>query len=187
MVKTVEQLLGVNVHYYVETNFQGFVRCIDILGGIDYNVERRMLFEEEGINLHPGPQILDGDKALQYVRWRGDPTADIGRVERQQRFVKAFLDQHMTLGTITRIPSLLNALREHVITDMSTAQMLNLAARFTDVGNLSFSSSTLPGDARTIGGAAYWVMDTVAADDLIRSIYNPFAADPYNPLAVGNN
>ncbi|MDR0468659.1 MAG: LCP family protein, partial [Peptococcaceae bacterium] len=40
MVKTVENLLGINVHYYVETNFKGFEKCIDILGGVEYNVER---------------------------------------------------------------------------------------------------------------------------------------------------
>jgi len=177
-VKTVENLLGINVHYYIEMNFQGFVNCIDILGGVDYNVERRMLFIEEGIDLHPGQQRLDGDKALQYVRWRGDPTADIGRVGRQQTFVRAMLEQSMSLSTVARVPTLISELKANVVTDMNTAQMINLGVRFADIRNLSFNSVTLPGEARTIGGGAYWVMDEAAVKELIMSIYEPPAPTP---------
>ena len=173
MVKTVENLLGLNVHYFVETNFKGFANCIDILGGVDYHVERRMLFIEEGIDLMAGQQRLDGDKALQYVRWRGDPTADIGRVARQQNFIKALLEQSIRLTAVPKIPSLVNELRENVKTDMTAAQMINLAARFIDYHNLSFSSVTLPGEAKTISGGAYWVMDTEATDELLLSIFDP--------------
>ena len=172
MVQTVENLLGINIHYYVETNFQGFVSCIDILGEIDYEVERRMYFPEEGIDLMPGLQKLNGNKALQYVRWRGDPTADIGRVSRQQKFVKALLEQSMRLATIPKLPSLINELRENVVTDMTSIQMLNLAARFVDIRNLSFIGATLPGEAKTIGGAAYWIMDEADARELLTGIFS---------------
>ena len=178
LVKTAENLLGVNIHYYVETNFKGFANCVDILGGVDYNVERRMLFIEEGIDLYPGQQKLNGDKALQYVRWRGDPSADIGRVGRQQKFIKAFLDQAISLGTLAKLPSLMGELRENVKTDMTTPRMLNLAFRFIDIKNLNFTSATLPGEAKTIGGGAYWVMDEEAAKEMIMSIYAPPEPEP---------
>jgi anionic cell wall polymer biosynthesis LytR-Cps2A-Psr (LCP) family protein len=132
-----------------------------------------MYFPEEGIDLFAGRQKLDGDKALQYVRWRGDPSADIGRVARQQKFVKAFLDQAISLGTVAKLPSLMGELRDNVKTDMTTPKMLNLAFRFTDIKSLSFSSATLPGEAKTIGGGAYWVMDEEAARELLLSIYAP--------------
>ncbi|MDR1194080.1 MAG: LCP family protein, partial [Peptococcaceae bacterium] len=173
MVKTVERLLGVNVHYYMETNFQGFARCVDIIGGIDYNVERRMELLEEGINLWPGQQKLDGYKALQYVRWRGEPTADIGRVGRQQKFLKAALEQAINLGTLPKLPSLLGALRDNILTDMTTEQMLNLAYQFADVKQISLASAPLPGEGKTISGISYWVMDEGATQALLQGIFAP--------------
>ena len=179
LVETVESLLGVNVHYYVETNFTGFEKCVDILGGVDYNVERRMYFPEEGIDLMPGQQKLNGNKALQYVRWRGDPTADIGRIGRQQKFIKALLEQSVSFATVPKLPGLIGALQENVVTDMSGAQLLQLATRFAvDIGKLSFTSATLPGEAKTVGGAAYWIMDEDAAKELIGSIFNPPEPEP---------
>lgn len=176
MVKTVENLLGLNVHYYVETNFQGFAKCIDILGGINYNVERRMVLLDEGINLQAGQQKLTGDKALQYVRWRGDATADIGRVARQQKFLQAVLQQSMNVATVPKLPSLVAALRENVETDMTTAQMVSLATQFIDIKSLSIEATTLPGEPKYIGGGSYWVMDEEAAKTLIMNIFNPPAA-----------
>lgn len=173
MVKTVENLLGVNIHYYVETNFQGFAKCIDILGGINYNVERRMALLDEGIDLYAGQQKLTGDKALQYVRWRGDPTADIGRVGRQQKFLQAVLQQSMSVATVPKLPSLIAALRENVKTDMTTAQMVSLATHFIDVKNLSIEASTLPGVPKNVNGGSYWVMNEEEAKTLIMNIFNP--------------
>ena len=178
LVKTVEELLGIKIHYYAETNFLGFAKCVDILGGVRYNVERRMYFPEEGIDLMPGEQKLNGDKALQYVRWRGDPTADIGRVARQQKFIKALLDQSMSLATLPKLPGLISAIRENVVTDMTATQMLNLATRFVDLSSLRFSSDTLPGEAKTIGGGAYWVLDEDAVHGLLEGIFNPPEPEP---------
>ena len=177
-VKTVESLFGINIHYYAETNFKGFERCVDILGGLEYTVEKRMYFPEEGIDLSQGKQRLNGDKALQYVRWRGEPSADIGRVARQQKFVKALLEQSMSFATIPKIPSLISALRENVLTDMSGAQMLNLAFAFAgNISDINFTGATLPGEAKTVNGAAYWIMDESAAFELIMSILAPTALE----------
>ena len=184
MRKTVEDLLDITIHYYAETNFQGFAKCVDILGGVDYHVERRMYFPEEGIDLMPGQQKLNGDKSLQYVRWRGDPTADIGRVGRQQKFVKALLEQSMQLATVPRLPELVSAVRENIITDMSAAQILNLATRLLDIQSLSFESATLPGEAKTIGGGAYWVMDEAETRTLLEGIFGIGEPEPEVEEAV---
>ena len=56
---------------------------------------------------------------------------------------------------------------------MTAPQMVNLALKFADIRNLSFDSATLPGEAKTISGGAYWVMDEEAAKELILSIFDP--------------
>lgn len=174
MVKTVENLLGVPIHYYMETNFQGFANCIDILGGLDYNVEQRMYLPLEGIDLQPGQQVLDGQNALSYVRWRGDAQADIGRIARQQKFLSALLDKSLRLTTLPKIPSLVSELQANLKTDMSVTKMIALAKEFVGTDNLQLQTVTLPGVPDNENyGASYWILDEAACKDIINEIYYP--------------
>ena len=177
MVETVENLLGVNVHYYVEVNFKGFSECIDILGGVDYNVERRMYLPDEGIDLAAGQQKLTGDKALQYVRWRGDPTADIGRIGRQQKFLEALMKQAFSVSTVSKLPSLINSLMQNLTTDMTAAQMVALATEFSDMSKVTLETTMLPGEAKTISGASYWVLDDAAVKQMVQDVFAAPALD----------
>ena len=72
---TVSELLGTTVNYYAVVDFNGFKKVIDILGGVDYNVEQDMYLGDDEfpslkINLKKGPHHFDGEQALQYVRYR---------------------------------------------------------------------------------------------------------------------
>jgi len=174
MVKTVENLLGVPIHYYMETNFEGFANCIDILGGLDYDVEQRMYLPLEGIDLQPGQQVLNGQNALSYVRWRGDAQADIGRIARQQAFLAALLDKSLRLTTLPKIPSLVSELRANLETDMSVTKMVALAKEFLGEDNLQLETATLPGVPDNENyGASYWILDEAACKDIIDAIYYP--------------
>jgi LCP family protein required for cell wall assembly len=87
--KVAGKLLDTRIDYYVITNFGGFEKIIDILGGVNIDVETAMTHYDPNpklsINLSSGPQRLNGAQALSYVRYRGGPTADIGRTVRQQK------------------------------------------------------------------------------------------------------
>lgn len=174
MVDTVEELLGVKIHYYVETNFEGFTNCIDILGGVEMDVERRMYLPLEGIDLQPGLKKLNGHDALSYVRWRGDAMADIGRIGRQQKFLNALLDQSLRLTTVSKIPSLIATLQANIKTDMTLTQMVALAKEFINVDNLQVNAVTLPGvPDEEHYGASYWILDEEQTKAIIDGIYNP--------------
>lgn len=174
MVKTVENLLGVPIHYYMETNFEGFANCIDILGGLDYYVEQRMYLPLEGIDLQPGQQVLNGQNALSYVRWRGDAQADIGRIARQQAFLGALLDKSLRLTTLPKIPSLVSELQANLKTDLSVAKMIALAKEFVGADNLQLQTVTLPGVPDNENyGASYWILDEASCKDIINEIYYP--------------
>lgn len=97
--RTVEDFLGVNMDHYVVINIQAFQKIIDAIGGIDIDVEKRMYYEDpwddDGgliIDLQPGMQHMDGKTAVTYVRYR-DEEGDIGRIKRQQKFMKACMDK----------------------------------------------------------------------------------------------
>jgi len=174
MVETVEDLLGVNIHYYVETNFEGFVNCIDILGGVTIDVEKRMYLPLEGIDLKPGLQKLNGKDALSYVRWRGDAMADISRIGRQQKFLNALLDQSLKITNVSKIPSLIATLQSNLKTDMTLAQMIALAKEFINVDNLQINAVTLPGVPDEVTyGASYWILNEEETKAIIKSIYEP--------------
>lgn len=154
--KTIESFLDVEVDRYVQVDFEGFAGVIDALGGVDYNVEQRMYLPAENIDLQPGQQKLNGHQALSYVRWRGTPTADIGRIERQQKFLNTVLDQVMSTGTIFKLPQLLNVINQSVDTDFSLRELKGLVDIYKEFPSVSFSSDKLPGTDAYINGISYW-------------------------------
>jgi LCP family protein required for cell wall assembly len=94
MVRTVEKLTGVRVDHYVEVGFVSFMRGVDELGGVDVCTVRPLRDEKSGLDLPPGTSTLNGGEALQYVRARSlDPSADFGRMQRQQRFLASVVDK----------------------------------------------------------------------------------------------
>ncbi|WCN37535.1 LCP family protein [Aneurinibacillus uraniidurans] len=131
--ETVEELTGMPIQYYVVTDFQGFEKVVDALGGIDMYVEKDMeyyLYEDHGyydIVLKKGQQHLDGRKALQYVRFRHDKMGDFTRTERQRNFMKAMAEKAKSSTSLLRIPSVLEAVSPYVTTNMTSSDMLRLA------------------------------------------------------------
>ena len=156
MVETVSDFLGVPINKYVELDFEGFVNVVDILGGVTIDVDERMYRPSEGINLRPGKQQhLDGDEALQFVRWRGK-RGDIGRIENQQKFLKTLADQTIRLGTIVKLPSLIKEVSESTETNLTLKQMLGLAKIAQGVREGQIATFTLPGEPIYINGVSYW-------------------------------
>lgn len=158
MQEEVEKLTGLEIDYFVETNFEGFKEVIDVIGGIKLDVEKRMYKPTEDIDLRPGLQKLNGRQALGYVRWRGDARADLARVERQQKFFKTLLDQTATIANLPKIPKIINAVGDNVLTDMSFDEIMQVSKNVI-TGEFAFNSFTLPGTPKTIGGASYFVAD----------------------------
>jgi len=132
--KTVSYNLGVPVHYYVLVNFEGFVKIVDALGGIDIYVEKEIRddkFPDEAYGYEPlyipaGLQHMDGELALKYARTR-HVDDDIGRARRQQQVLFAIRDKALRLNILPKLPSLLNALADTVETDMQPREILRLA------------------------------------------------------------
>ncbi|MGE5417635.1 MAG: LCP family protein [Acidobacteriota bacterium] len=171
--KAVEELMGVDVDYYVLTNFKGFSKCVDILGGVTVDVEKRMYKPSEGINLHPGVQKLDGKQALAYCRFRNDALGDIGRTQRQQKFISALTKELYQSNTITKIPALLPQIFENVTTNMGIGQLLELAKIAPDFKPSSIIGQTLPGYFYNdpSNGLSYWIVDKEKLATLVADLF----------------
>lgn len=132
-MQTVSEFTGLPIHYYFFIDFESFVKLVDAIGGIDYEVEKNMYYidttykQEFVINLKKGFQHLDGDKALQYVRFRHDALSDFTRTERQREFLKAVVQKVKSGTTIINLPSILDELAPYIETNMDLGKMLKLA------------------------------------------------------------
>ncbi|PKM82226.1 MAG: hypothetical protein CVU89_06175 [Firmicutes bacterium HGW-Firmicutes-14] len=170
--KTVEELLGIPIHNYIETNFEGFENIIDILGGVELEVEMRMYYPPEDINLRKGYRRLDGQDALSYVRFRSDGKGDLPRIERQHKFMKALADEVLQPGTILKLPDIMKELRNNVKTDLSARDVVVLAGEFRNVSSQNIGFCNLPGSPQYINGASYYVVDEEGLEVLLDEILN---------------
>jgi LCP family protein required for cell wall assembly len=105
LIRTISDGLGIPIHRYVEVDFVSFAGLVEGLGGITINFEHPAYDRNSGLFVPESGQVeLSGDQALAYVRSRHyvevidgveqpDPTGDLGRIERQQQFLRAVFDK----------------------------------------------------------------------------------------------
>ncbi|MFJ2111274.1 LCP family protein [Streptomyces sp. NPDC087850] len=99
-VKTVEQMSGIRMDHYIEVDFTGFKRLVDELGGVKITTTQAIDDTKSHLKLAPGTHTLDGEQSLGLVRTRhgvGDGS-DLGRIQLQQSFVKALIEQVKSIG-----------------------------------------------------------------------------------------
>jgi LCP family protein required for cell wall assembly len=162
-VETLENLTGLPVENYVVLDFGGTREIVDALGGITVNVEEPIETEQDGefFSIPAGPQRLTGAQALAYVRYRGGPTADIGRIGRQQRFLQALAGEAASPENLPRLPEMARAIWRNVETNMSPFEATRFAVRFGLSGGTN--AEIYPGTPQYINGVSYWVPDAAAA------------------------
>ena len=163
----VEDLLDTPVDHYVLVNTRSFPRIIDAIGGIDLYVESRMYYVDEWddavpgglvIDLYPGMQHMDGVTAMSYVRYR-DEEGDIGRIARQQRFMRAVMEKVTSPAIVARLPAVIRECMGAVETDLSFRQILELAGSIKEAQGNGLRAEMLPGRPLYIDEVSYWVPD----------------------------
>jgi len=162
--ESVSNLLdGVSIDRYIRINVQGVEKLIDALGGVDYYVPKDMKYTDHSqrlyINLKEGQQHLDGEKALQFLRFRYDALGDVGRVQRQQAFIRSLTEQALTPRTVLRLPEILGVIRSHIDTNLGTNELIALAAFAGQKSRSDFKMVMLPGDFNQPeeGQLSYWL------------------------------
>jgi LCP family protein required for cell wall assembly len=199
MIDTIREDFGIQIHHYMEIDFSGFKDLVDSMGGIP------MWFDQPVRDLNSGLDVsdvgcvkLDGYQALAFVRaryfeelgdqgWQSDPTGDLGRMSRQQLFVRRVAQQAATEFSLTDIRGL-NSLADVAVDNVTIdarldlRQMLGLARRFSSVADESLTFHSLPTERWfTPGGADVQLLDPVAAESvlqLFRDEQDSGAAEP---------
>ena len=177
--KTVSNLVGnIQIDRYMRVNVEGFGQLIDALGGVDIYVPKRMKYQDDSqhlyINLNQGQQVLDGSKAIQYMRFRHDELGDIGRVQRQQTFFRALISQKLRIDTVPRIPDILAVIKQNLDTNMSVQELLALAAFVSKIDRKDTKMLLLPGRFSTPNEfpLSYWIVDDRRLIYLMKEHFN---------------
>lgn len=184
--KTVENFLEMEINRFVILGFQSFPRIIDLIGGIDIDVEKKLVYRDRSqklyINIPKGPQHMDGKTALEYVRFRHDPLGDIGRVRRQQKFVSIAMDKLKSPSILPKIPSLLDEALAAINSDLTPMEALRLLHFANALPPERIQLHMAPGRDALIDKLSYWLVDISAAVAWLASDVEASAPVPAAPL-----
>ncbi|ADQ15128.1 LCP family protein [Halanaerobium hydrogeniformans] len=171
--ETVEELLDINIDYYLASDFKGFENIIDRLGGIEIDVEKDLNYVDRAgdlyINISQGKQHLSGEEALKYVRYR-DQSGDIGRIERQQKFIDAVIEKVVSPSTVTSLPGIFREINRSIDTDIPIRDISPFLSTAKDMDLNNIEIRTLPGEARYIAGISYWLADMEKSQVMIENL-----------------
>jgi len=166
-VETLENLTQVPIDNYVVVNFGGVEEIVDAMGGITLEVDQPIQVGIEGrsVSIPAGTQRLNGLEALAYVRYRGGPTADIGRIGRQQAFLRQMAREATSPANLPHLPATVRAVWSNIDTNMNPLEAARFAVR-TRLSGIE-SAELYPGAPQYIGGISYWVPDKDAGDRVV--------------------
>ena len=172
--EAVSSFLDVPIHFYAVVDFNGFVYIIDELGGVEIDVEKEMYYVDKAggveINLHPGKQILDGEKALQYIRFRYDKLGDLGRIKRQQKLALAVIKKMINFDSITKIPQISEGMKGYIETNIEARYTVALANLFRGVNQEKFRIETVQSKPVYIEGISYLEPNVEEVQQRVKSL-----------------
>ena len=153
-----EQFTGITVDYYIGLNYLAFKDIVDLLGGVEFDVDR--VIESRGLRLEPGLQLLDGDAAFALVSTRRDPMGDIDRVRRQQRFIRAVVSE-VEKRPLDDVFYIMLAAWKHLDTNVELVDAAGLAYNLKGINEASMATAVVPGWFYNRYGISYWRPDLV--------------------------
>ncbi len=188
--KTIEETLGIKIHNYVVINAEGVRQLIDTIGGVPIYIDQKMHYHDYSAKLHidfeKGNYVLNGAQAEEYLRFRKDYLGDIGRVHRQQKFIKALLEQLKTPEALRKIPEALKIANLYTRTDLNLYQMSQYAAVAHDIDLNKVEFVMLPGGPNKKGIISYWILDPDKTQQVInRLIYRQKTELAQNEISIG--
>lgn len=183
----VKNLLGFDVDCYAVIDLNVFIDTVDALGGIYFDVPCDMDYEDSSQNLYihvkAGYQLLDGETAMGVVRFRsGYANGDLGRVEMQQKFLKAAASQFITLGNIPNISKVTQILGDGMDTNLSAANIAFFLRQALQCKSEDINFYTLPNSPDMVRGLSYTFVQLYDWLDMINAHLNPYTT----PITAAN-
>ena len=188
LTNEVAELVGFMPDYRVFINWELVGQMVDAIGGVEYDVPFHMEYDDPIQDLHiyveKGLQVLDGEHAMQLVRWRknnagvssgGGNGSDLTRLQVQQGFLKATLKQTLQIRNVARINELAALFNDHVESDLTLENLLWFATQaiFGGLNADDVEFVTMP----ILSANPYVYPDREALLELINTRLNPYTTD----------
>ena len=180
-MKTVRDFTGLDVDYYVKVDYRAVKGIVDAIDGVELDVPINMKYRDPyadpplNINISKGLQVLDGNDAHDFLRFRsGYPEGDLGRIKAQQYFLKELMKQTLRPKNLIKLPKLIETYYDYVDTNIPISVMLKgaLSANKMDVENLN--TNTIPGEDKRIGGLDYLIYNRVETTVIIQEMFGDY-------------
>ena len=174
----VSNVLDIPIHYYVKVNYKGVSAIVKTIGGVEVDVPFDMDYDdpwakpELHIHFEKGYQVINGDDAVSYLRWRknndgtGD-NGDIGRIGRQQKFVLAAIKKAIGF----KLPKVIDLTYDYVRTDLTQEDAIYFGSDVVGFDFGDIKKYTLPGDVKNKKGISYYYGDEDDVESLMTTIY----------------
>lgn len=165
-LKTVRELMGIDIDYFIQVSFQSVIDGVDALGGIEIDVDEKVA---NAMNMNSGLHTFNGKDALWYVRFRkGYIDADLGRINTQQNFIKEFVKQSLKFTTIYKLPRIYKAVSKNMETNIPFSTLLSYSWSFRDIDSKNIETHLIEGYPEIIDGVSYYIPN----EENIRDIRN---------------
>lgn len=167
-----ETLLGMPLHYYAIVDYEGIKRIVDAMGGVPMNISFHMKYKDLTpgyppliIDIPKGQQTLDGEHAVQFLRYRkGYSEGDIGRIKAQQQFMKSAFKQMLSFD----LPKITKVIFENVDSDITLAETMKISAKAIGMKDGSIETYIMPHTVQD----PYLYPDSKAISEILTSIYS---------------
>lgn len=184
-MRTVKEFLNLDIDYYVKVDYKAVMKVVDAIGGVEIDVPFRMRYRDDtpgfpllDINLDKGVQILDGQQAHDFLRYRsGYKEGDLGRIKAQQYFMQEFIKQALKPKNIFKLPTMVETYFEYVETNIPLNVMIKGAgaAKKIDVENMT--TNTIPGHNKRINGIDYLIYDREETVKIVSDMFGDYLLD----------
>jgi LCP family protein required for cell wall assembly len=193
--ETVEEFLGVPVHYYAQIDFQAFVDFIDHIEGVRLTFDEPMVLDRRGkwntVTIEPGVITLPGEYALAYVRTRSTEGGDFDRAARQQELIMAvrdrILEYDMMPKLVARAPQIYNDLAAGINTNMNLSQAIQLGWSALEIDRDKISQVVISNEYVTLGKSPDGLDILIPVPDKIRLLRDEVfgTGGALSPVATG--
>jgi len=173
----ISDMLGIEIDYYVKIKYEGVKAVVEVLGGIEVDVPFDMKYDdpfaepELHIDLKEGLQILDGEKAMEYLRWRKNNDeageGDLPRIERQQEFLKLAVKKSLSY----KLPAVANTVFEYIKTDIKLDKLIYYSTKAIGFSMDNLNVHRIPGKVSN-DGSGFYIHDPDETEKMLIEIFN---------------
>ncbi|MBO4898058.1 MAG: LCP family protein [Clostridia bacterium] len=176
LIDTVKEVTGIKINNYAIIDTKAFREIVDALDGVEYDVPRDYNYDDPYQDLHihikKGFQTLYGEDAEGLVRYRHDyARADLERVEVQQSFIKELIKQKLKAKYITKAPKVYRSAQENITSNFTVNELMEYARKLKDISDDTIHTFTIPGEARMINGASYFIIYEEETKEMVRKYF----------------